>query len=224
MNQEVWKPVPGYEGIYEISSLGQLKSLARDVFRSGVIQHRNEYIKKQWPNPDGYMQCKLSRDGVNVNIGVHRLVAMAFLENPDEKPEVNHKDGNRTNNQIDNLEWVTREENIADCIARGTHIMFRDNSGENNNNYGNHRLSEKYRLHPELAVVQSRPGGHNGRARPVRVTLPNGVQRDFSFIGECGQWLIDNGWCKVKHERINLMITKCATNHTSYKDMWFDFI
>ena len=216
--------MPNYEDIYEVSSYGRLKSLERDVDKGDVVQHRKERIKKQWPNPDGYLQCKLSKDGTNVNVGVHRVVAMAFLDNPDNKQEVNHKDGNRQNNCVSNLEWVTRLENIEDCFRRGTHVSFRDTSGVKNPNYGNRKLHEKYKNDPELAAtIQSRPGCQNGRAIPISLTLPDGKRMEFHYIGECGKWLIDNNWVKIKLASINLVIKKCATNHTSYHGLWFEF-
>lgn len=222
--KEIWKEVPGYEGIYEVSNLGRLRSLDRAVVKSDVVQHRNGRLKKFWENQDGYLQCKLSKGGESVNIGVHRVVALAFIDNPERKPEINHKDGNRQNNVVENLEWVTHLENIDDCLTRGTHVSLRDLSGEKNPNYGNRILSHKYSECPELAVVQSRPGVQNGRARPVAVTLPDGTRLDFEYIAKCGQWLIDNGYCSVKLERINLMITKCAKSRDSYKGLTFEFI
>lgn len=222
--EEIWVPVPDYEGIYEVSSFGRLKSLERDVFKADVVQHRNEKIKGTWPNEDGYLQCKLSKDGDSKNIAIHRIVASAFIVNPDGKPEVNHKDGNRQNNHVDNLEWVTHAENVYDCVRRGTHVSKRGFEGEKNPNYGNRKLSEKYANNPELTVVQSRPGAANGRARPVAVRFPDGSERVFDYIGECARWLIENNYCSIKFERMCLNITRCANDGTSYKNMTFCFV
>ena len=222
--EEIWTAVPDYEGIYEVSTYGRLKSLERDVIHSDKIQHRNERIKSLWPNPDGYLQCKLSKDGENKNIAIHRLVATAFIVNPEKKPEVNHKDGNRQNNHVDNLEWVTRIENIEDCFQRGTHVSLQDLSGEKNPNYRNRSLSQKYRQHPELAIVQSRPGKQNGRAKPVEVTLPDGTVHHSGYIGECARWLIEHGYCKIGFETMCLNITRYAKDGLPYKNMTFRFI
>lgn len=222
---EIWKAVPGYEGIYEVSNKGRLKSLERNVLKGDVIQHRKERLKKTWPNEDGYLQCKLSKDGISINVGVHRVVAMAFIDNPDNKPEVNHKDGNRQNNNVSNLEWVTHAENIEDCFKRGTHVSLRDLTGDKNPNYGNRTLSIKYAQFPELATLaQSRPGAQNGHAKPVKLCLPDGSVMDFDYIGACGQWLIDNNFVSVTKERINLVIKRCATNHTAYHGLRFEWM
>lgn len=225
MKQEQWKPVPGYEGIYEVSDMGRLKSLERDVYKSDVVQHRKERIKKQWPNEDGYMQVKLSRDGTNINVGVHRVIATAFIPNPECLPEVNHKDGDRCNNRVENLEWVTRDANIQDTIVRGTHISLRDSTGTNNPNYGNRKLSAYYREHPDEALArQSRPGARNGRCRPVRVICPDGTVENFDYIGACCTWLISRSLCHVKEATMAVRIAECAKTGKSYKDMHFEFI
>lgn len=222
---EQWKPVPGYEGIYEISDMGRLRSLERDVVKSDVVQHRRLRMKKQWPNDDGYMCVKLSRDGHNDNVGVHRLVAAAFIPNPQRLPEVNHKDGDRVNNRVDNLEWVTHAGNVADAIARGTHISLRDLRGENNPNYGNRKLSSYYAEHPDAATAkQSRPGAQNGRCRPVRLILPSGESRDFAYITECCVWLDQLGLCKAKPASVAVCISRSATTGEPYRGMKFEFI
>lgn len=108
MINEVWKDISGYEGLYQISNLGRVKSLER-------IDNNNHLVKEKIlkPNDDGagkgYLYVNLGRKGRAKKI--HRLVAEAFMPNPENKKEVNHIDGDTKNNKIENLEWVTHQEN-----------------------------------------------------------------------------------------------------------------
>lgn len=105
MGTEIWKPIKGYEGLYEISNWGRVKSL--NYRRSGKLGLLKPKVDK-----DGYLVVCFCKDGKRKYFFVHRLVAEVFLENPDNLPCVNHKDENKTNNSVDNLEWCTHEYNI----------------------------------------------------------------------------------------------------------------
>lgn len=102
---EEWKPVKGYEGLYEVSNLGRVKSL--NYRRTG-----KERILKGRKNNWGYLQVILYKDDKRKNYKIHRLVAQAFLPNPDNLPEVNHKDEDKTNNCVDNLEYCNNYYNV----------------------------------------------------------------------------------------------------------------
>lgn len=110
---EVWKPIKGYEGIYEISNFGRIKSLDRFVEhkRSGLI-HIKEKILKPHISSKGYYCQWLHKDGIKKSIFIHRLVAEAFISNPYNFPYVNHKDENPKNNYVGNLEWCTHKYNM----------------------------------------------------------------------------------------------------------------
>lgn len=113
--EEIWKPIVGYEGAYEISSLGRVKSLSRILPLNrfgGTCRHIKERIIKQIADKFGYCRVGLFKDKKAKILPVHRLVAFAFLENPDNKETVNHKNGNPSDNSLMNLEWSTYKENI----------------------------------------------------------------------------------------------------------------
>lgn len=105
---EIWKDVKGYEGLYQVSNLGRVKSLDR-IDRKGRL--RKGRILKPSSNGRGYLNVCLTVDNIPHTIKVHRLVAEAFISNPDNLPQVNHKDEIKTNNHADNLEWCTAEYN-----------------------------------------------------------------------------------------------------------------
>ena len=110
---EVWKPVKGYEGLYEVSNMGRVKSLERTVWDNrGCYRTVPEKILRGRKNNCDYLQVHLYRDGKAKWHSIHRLVAQAFLENPQNLPEVNHIDEVRDNNIASNLEWCSRLYNI----------------------------------------------------------------------------------------------------------------
>jgi hypothetical protein len=116
---EVWKAVVGYEGIYEVSSLGRVKSLARVMTRKDLrTTHLPERVMKPAKNAHGYFNVGLVINGKKTFVMVHRLVAFAFLP-PSELPHINHIDFNRGNNIPSNLQWVTPKQNTAHSIAAG---------------------------------------------------------------------------------------------------------
>lgn len=118
--KEIWKDVIGFEGYYQVSNTGMVKSLARFYFtKTGKAIQIKEKVLKGHKDTKGYLQVEL-RNGKGRNIKmIHRLVAEAFVSNSDGKEQVNHKDGNKENNSADNLEWVTCQENIRHAWRNG---------------------------------------------------------------------------------------------------------
>lgn len=114
----IWKDIQGYEGIYQISSLGQIKSLDRI---DCMGQHRKEKILAISLDSDGYPITILSKDKIRKTCKNHRIVAIHFIPNPEQKKEVNHKNGIKTDNRVDNLEWATAKENQKHSRRIGLH-------------------------------------------------------------------------------------------------------
>lgn len=106
--QEEWRDIAGYEGLYQVSNLGRVRSLDRRVKHNslGSIFCRG-CLMRPCNNRYGYPTVNLSKDGGKKRFTIHRLVAQAFIPNPNNLPEINHKDEGRTNNHVDNLEWCT---------------------------------------------------------------------------------------------------------------------
>lgn len=107
--KEIWKQIEGGYEEYQVSNFGQIKSL----------KNKTEKILHLDKDRHGYMNVKLCKNGTVKKFKVHRLVAMAFIENPNGFPEINHKDGNKENNFVENLEWVTRSQNIRHAFDTG---------------------------------------------------------------------------------------------------------
>ena len=111
--EEVWKDVQGYEGIYQVSNLGNVKSLDREVKCKNSIRLYKGKILSQCKDDKGYYRVLLSVAGKHKSAQIHRLVAEAFIDNKNKFPEVNHKDENPSNNRVDNLEWCEKIYNLS---------------------------------------------------------------------------------------------------------------
>ena len=112
MAQEIWKDIDGYEGLYQVSNYGRIKSLTKTINTS---YNKKRTVKETILKPDignnGYLYVSLWKDGKKSKFTVHRLVGKAFVDNPQHKPCINHKHYNRQNASAENLEWVTHKEN-----------------------------------------------------------------------------------------------------------------
>jgi len=105
--KEIWKDIPGYEGLYEVSNLARYR------------KYSTKRIHAINSNRDGYMVAWLTKNSSRIGTGIHRLVALAFIPNPNNYKEINHIDGDKSNNSISNLEWCTRSENIRHAFDTG---------------------------------------------------------------------------------------------------------
>ena len=137
---EIWKDVQGYEGLYQVSNLGSIKSLGRFVDKLKCHYWQEEKILKLRKRVDGYLNVILSKKGKTKTFSVHRLVAMTFISNPENKPEVDHINAIKTDNSVNNLRWASHKENMNNSLT----IAFLSISklGENNPLYGK-KLSEE---------------------------------------------------------------------------------
>lgn len=160
-SDSIWADIPGYEGIYQVSTSGSVRSLPR------IVKQRNMYkqIEKQCPmrvlhastDVYGYKIVSLCNGGKRKTAKVHRLVADAFLEKIDGKTQVNHKDGNKGNNAVSNLEWCNGSEN---------------------------------KLHAfKIGLQKPRRGGEMQNAKPVIMTHMDGQEKKFDSITEACEYL-----------------------------------
>lgn len=122
---EIWKDIKGYEGLYQVSNLGNVLSLEKYIktHNEERMQYRPSKLLKQHKNQFGYMKVWLWKDGKRKEFAVHRLVADAFIDNPNNKPCVNHLDNIRDHNSVDNLEWCTYKENSQWAEIQGRRVF-----------------------------------------------------------------------------------------------------
>lgn len=166
MTEEIWKSVVGYEGLYEVSNLGRVKSVSKIVKyrRWGATTEKklNEKIIK--PSASLYYHVTLSNDRIKKDFLVHRLVAIAFLPNPESLPDLNHKDGNKLNPLLDNLEWVTKSENHKHAYRIGLKP-----TGEKH-----HRA--KY---DDAKILQVRSDFNNGETNQKQLSIKHGLPHSY---------------------------------------------
>lgn len=119
MSDEIWKDIEGYEQIYQVSNLGNIKSLERTYWHGNRWYHQKEKLLSLKCDSAGYMSVMLyNKEHKSKRIMVHLLVARAFIPNPDNLPQINHKDENKLNNYVENLEWCTGQYNRLYGTAR----------------------------------------------------------------------------------------------------------
>lgn len=116
--KEIWKDVVGYEGLYMISSMGCVKSVDRQVWKGKGYDFLKGQILKAGVGRVGYPYVVLCQNGRKKTYYVHKLVALAFIPNPDNKPQIDHINTIKTDNRVENLRWVTRKENMNNPITK----------------------------------------------------------------------------------------------------------
>lgn len=130
---EVWKDIENYEGLYQVSNLGRVRSLDRKDAQGHRLKGK---VLSSGLNSRGYLIVILYRDGGTKNKTVHRLVASAFIPNPDNLPQINHRDEDKTNNAVSNLEWCsalynmrygTHSERVAKALERPIYVIADSN-------------------------------------------------------------------------------------------------
>ncbi len=168
MAKELWKDVKGYEGLYEVSNLGRVRSKTIKSWNGHVFFIKKGIIRKQRAEKRaGYLFLDLSKNGKLHRFYVHRLVAEAFLPNPKNLPQVNHKDENVKNNCVSNLEW---------CDARY------------NNLYGNRKnILHSIAKTPSKPVIQMSLNGRFIKYWHSQLEAARAVKRSATSISECCQ-------------------------------------
>lgn len=190
----------------------QYKGTNINVGNQGTIiwngKERLHYLNK-----DGYYVCSIKTIDGWRSISIHRLVAIAFIPNPNNYQEINHKDFNRKNFNIENLEWCDRNYNVNYSIGnRRTYI------GQNNPNYNNHILKDKYKKDKMLSLQkQSRPGLQNGRCRKIKLFNDGILEKEFDYIVACCEYLRKKYKINATVESIRSRIDNCCRTGKIYK-------
>jgi hypothetical protein len=114
MKKEMWKDIKGFEGLYQVSNFGRVKSLPKEWVcgrNGGIGKHNGMILKIQIDKETGYIRVTLTKKNIRKHISIHRLVGIHFITNPNNKPVINHINGIKLDNRIENLEWVSHAEN-----------------------------------------------------------------------------------------------------------------
>lgn len=190
--EETWKWIDEYENMYQVSNIGRVRSVDRDVYcevSPNKLQHIFGKVLKQGINQKGYPIVYLSKDGKQKTITVHRLVAKAFIENPLSLPQVNHKDGCKTNNYVGNLEWCDNSYNQKHAWANGMQPSYEESNGRGRPAKSVAMLDlntkEVLRTFQTLASVKRETGINQFNVRSVCLGLRNHAGGyDWKFINE----------------------------------------
>ena len=151
---EIWKDIKGYEGLYQVSNLGRCRSLDKDIPCSSLFSDKKSLVRKgkilsdkRLSHVGGYIKHRLTKDKKTKQYYLHKLVAEAFIPNPENKKYVDHIDTNRLNNQVNNLRWVTQKENI---MNPNTYSVYKTNIDL----YNKSKIKPVYQLDDKYNIVQ----------------------------------------------------------------------
>lgn len=198
----------------EIDYLGTKIKVSRngDIIWNGC--QRNVYY-----NADGYSVCAIKIPNIGWrSVRVARLVALTYIPNPNNLPEVNHKDYNRKNSNVENLEWISRKDNVNYSMCNRPNY-----NGTNNPNFGNKKLSQIYANNKEYAIEkQGRKGLQNGRCRRIKVFENGKLLKEFDYTLECCRYIRDKFNLNVNNlNSIRSKIDKSIRNNTAYRGLTF---
>lgn len=182
----------------------------------GTIYYNNKVYPVRY-NRDGYQMLSYKGNNGWTTVGVHILVARAFIPNDDEsQTEVNHRDFDRKNNRADNLEWVSHKDNILYSRKHYSHY------GSDNPNYGNRKLSKFYKDNPIISKLkQGRSGLKNGRCRKIKLYHQGVYIKEFGYIGLCCQYLKEHCSPNSSIETIRGQIDSHCRTNKPYKGYTF---
>lgn len=183
--QEIWKDIKDYEGLYQVSNLGRIRSLDKMVWNGQSYWEMKGKILIPGKDKDGYLQIGLYKNKKRKGFKIHRLVSEYFIENEENKPEVNHKDGNKQNNNANNLEWVTSSENSTHAYNIGLlkvkkgkeNPLFGKYKGELNPMYG--KIGEKNKNSIKVKCITTQKEYGSIRQAATLTGL------DYSCIAKC---------------------------------------
>ena len=195
--EEIWKDIKGFEDKYQVSNLGRIKSLERKNSRGNQIR---EKILKLIYDKDGYLLVNLYKNSKKKTYKVHRLVALAHIPNPNNYPQVNHKDENPSNNHISNLEWCTNKYNCnygtkKERLSKKLKGKF---IGENNPMYGKHHTEEtkkemsetrkgkKFTEEHKKKISEAQKGKKNHNSKKVRCIETGQI---FDCISDANEYM-----------------------------------
>jgi len=175
--EEIWKDIKGFEGYYMVSNHGRVKGLGRftTIFGSKSIFIKPKLLKST--NCHGYRNINLCKNGKKTSFLLHRLIAITFIDNPNNYPEINHKNEIKSDNHVDNLEWVTHKynanygtKNIRTSIALKKRGMW---AGDKNPNFGN--IGDKHRMFGVRGI-------NHPSSKPVYGITDEGIIHNFESI------------------------------------------
>ena len=128
MTTEIWKDIPEYEGLYQVSNLGNVKRIGS--FRGVNKKYLNNYYLTPKDNGKGYLRIKLTKNNKSKRHMLHRLISQAFIENPNNYKVINHINNNKKDNRIENLEWCTQSYNCLHAVKMGTWGSLKKNKNK----------------------------------------------------------------------------------------------